>query len=89
MTPHKQSIRYSCLAWILCTFFFLAGLAFIPLLGIEADEALFAQALYQPRTEAYSILIGKTRVPIMVMTYVGAVKAWIYGPLLRNLGVTL
>jgi hypothetical protein len=87
--PHTHSLRNAGLAWILCIFFFCAGHAFIPYLGIEADEALFAQGIYQPRAELYSILIGKTKIPIMLMTYVGALKSVIYAPLLRNLGVSL
>ncbi len=89
MKPLNYSLRSAPLAWILCTFFFLAGLAFIPLLGIESDEALIGQGLYQPRSELYWTHIGKTRVPIMLMSYVGALKAWIYGPILRNLGSNL
>src|SRR3954454_5966931 len=67
LKPHNYSVRSAPLAWILCTFFFLAGLAFIPLLGIESDEALFSQGLYQPRSELFWTHIGKTRVPIMLM----------------------
>jgi 4-amino-4-deoxy-L-arabinose transferase-like glycosyltransferase len=87
--PLNYSVHSKSLAGALCIFFFLAGLAFIPLLGIESDEALFGQGLYEPRSELYWTHIGKTRVPIMLMSYVGALKAWIYGPILRNLGSNL
>lgn len=89
MKPHNHSLRSLCLVWVLCIFFYLAGRAFIPLLGIESDEALFGQALFKPRAELYSIHIGETRVSIMLMSYVGALKAWVFGPLLRTWGVTL
>ena len=89
MKPYIHSIRPAWLAWILCTFFFFSGLAFIPLLGIEPDEALFSLGLYEPRSELSWTHIGKTRVPIMLMSYVGAFKSWVYGPILRNLGANL
>src|SRR4051794_37387951 len=87
--PHTHSLRNVCLASILCIFFFSAGNAFIPFLGFEADEALFAQGLYRPRAELYSLHIGKSEVPIMLMSYLGALKSIIYGPLLRNLGISV
>ncbi len=74
---------------MLCIFFFFAGHTFIPRLGMEADEALFAQGLFEPRGELYSLHIGKSVVPIMLMSYVGALKSIIYGPILRNLGISL
>ncbi len=72
-----------------CIFFFCAGLLLIPHLGIENDEALFAQGLYQPRAELFFIQIGRSRIPIMLMSYVGALKSWIYGPILRIFGISL
>lgn len=67
-------------------FFFLAGHAFIPLLGIEDDETLFVDAILRPRAELYSLHLGHSHVPLMLMTYVGALKSLIYGPLFRWFG---
>jgi hypothetical protein len=86
LTPSIRAVR---LAWILCIFFVLAGNLLIPYLGIENDEALFAQGLYHPRGELYSIHIGRSHVPIMLMTYLGALKSWVYGPILKALGISL
>ncbi len=72
-----------------CIFFFCAGLFLIPHLGIENDEALFGQGLYHPRAELFFIQIGRSRIPIMLMSYVGALKSWIYGPILRFFGINL
>lgn len=71
---------------IACSFFFFAGLAFIPHIGIEGDEPLFATAIYPPRSELYSIQIGQAHVPVMLMSYVGALKSWIYRPILNAFG---
>jgi hypothetical protein len=69
-----------------CIFFFLAGHAFLPLLGIEDDETLFVDAIFRPRAELYSLRLGHSHVPIMLMTYVGALKSLIYGPIFRWFG---
>jgi 4-amino-4-deoxy-L-arabinose transferase-like glycosyltransferase len=63
-----------------CTFFFLAGQAFAPTLGIENDEALFGMALLPPRAD-FSIRLGHFHLPLMLMSYLGALKAWIYRPI--------
>src|SRR5262249_48478026 len=89
VNPHTPSSRAVRSAWILCIFFVLAGNLFIPYLGIENDEALFAQGLYHPRGELYSLHIGRSHVPIMLMSYVGALKSWIYGPILKAFGISL
>jgi 4-amino-4-deoxy-L-arabinose transferase-like glycosyltransferase len=62
--------------------FFLMGQAFVPLLGVEADEALFGMAFLKPRY-ADSIRIGHSTFPLMLMTYLGTLKAWIYRPILK------
>ncbi len=58
----------------------------IPHVGIEADETLFVQGIYQPRAELYSIHMARHRIPIMLMSYVGALKSWIYVPILPLFG---
>ncbi|HLK50584.1 MAG TPA: glycosyltransferase family 39 protein [Bryobacteraceae bacterium] len=70
----------------ICALFLLSGLPFIPRLGLENDEALFAAALLPPRAEAYTLMIGHYRVPLMLLNYLGALKAWIYRPLIRAFG---
>jgi 4-amino-4-deoxy-L-arabinose transferase-like glycosyltransferase len=69
-----------------CLFFFLAGRAFLPHLGIQNDEALFASVLYQPRAAAFMLHIGHSRVPLMLMSYLGTLKALLYRPIFRVFG---
>ena len=64
--------------------FLLAGQPFLPLLGFEEDEALFASAVLQPRGEIHSVQIGHAHVATMLLSYLGALKSWILGPLIRN-----
>jgi 4-amino-4-deoxy-L-arabinose transferase-like glycosyltransferase len=70
-----------------CLFFLLAGLAFLPLLGIEDDEALFAGPLFSPLAAIYHYRFLHWRPPIMLMSYLGCLKTWIYAPLFRLFGI--
>ena len=64
-------------------------MAFLPTLGIENDEALFPGAFLKPYGEAYTIRIGHSRIPLMVMSYIGTLKAWLYRPLINIFGTGL
>ncbi|MBZ5624724.1 MAG: glycosyltransferase family 39 protein [Acidobacteriia bacterium] len=64
----------------------MAGFTLIPHIGIEGDEALFAAGIYQPRAELYTLHIGHSHVPIMLMSYLGALKSWIYRPIFNAFG---
>ena len=72
-----------------CGLFFLAGLPFVPLLGIQNDEALFAYGVFPPRSGAYILRAGHTDLPVMLMSYVGALKSWIYFPVFGFLGANV
>ena len=72
-------------ALLACLFFFFAGRALLPHLGIQNDEALFAAAVFDPRS-GYVIKTGHSRLPIMLMSYLGALKSWIYAPIFHVFG---
>ncbi|MGD0497339.1 MAG: glycosyltransferase family 39 protein [Bryobacteraceae bacterium] len=69
-----------------CLFFLLAGQAFIPRLGVQNDEAFFGFAFLQPRAAVVIRLIGHAGLPIMLMSYLGALKAWVYRPIFAVFG---
>ncbi|HYP07516.1 MAG TPA: glycosyltransferase family 39 protein [Bryobacteraceae bacterium] len=69
-----------------CLLFIALGCAWIGELGLQMDEVLFARAVYPPY-RADIELLGKTR-PLMLMDYVGAAKAYIWKPIMRNLGAS-
>jgi hypothetical protein len=58
--------------------FVLVALAFIPLAGIEDDEALLASGRYVHDGFALNIELFGHRIPVMLMSYVGALKSWVY-----------
>lgn len=58
----------------------------IPYAGIQEDEALFSVPFYFPLPREYRVRALHHDIPLMVMTYVGALKSWIYWPLLHCFG---
>jgi hypothetical protein len=64
-------------------FFFAAGLLFVPILGIQNDEVLFGSALYPPFGVVYSRSVFHVKIPLMLMSYLGALKAWVYAVIWR------
>jgi 4-amino-4-deoxy-L-arabinose transferase-like glycosyltransferase len=59
--------------------FFLTGLALIPYPGLQNDELFFSGPLYF--TDAAFYRIGQ--IPVMVMSYSGALKTWLYWALFQ------
>ena len=85
MSAHPHRVG-NLSAGVACIFFFVAGWAFLPHLGIQNDEALFASVLYQPLAGDFTLHIGHSQIPLMLMSYLGTLKAWIYFPIFRVFG---
>ena len=68
-----------------CLYFLLAGLSFLSNIGVENDETIFAMAFLKP-TGGVSMRIGHSHIPLMIMSYIGTLKAWLYLPILRMFG---
>ena len=65
----------------------MEGLIFIPYVGLQNDEALFAGAFYPPPGFLHSMRIfGHLRLPTMIASYAGTLKAWPYVPIFRLFG---
>ncbi|MEK7755482.1 MAG: hypothetical protein AAB654_26390, partial [Acidobacteriota bacterium] len=77
MTSTSQTLRRALL-WGACGFFFLAGLAFVPLPGIQNDEALFSAPLYESAYEYGALTVFGQKIPLLLISYLGALKSWIY-----------
>jgi len=58
--------------------FILSAMLFGKHLPIEADETLIANGIYARGAPIYSWKIGATELPIMMLSYVGALKTWLY-----------
>ena len=69
-----------------CLLFFAMGSAFVSHLGIQNDEALFANGIFKPYAVAYTFHLGRSRLPLMLMSYLGTLKSWIYRPIFQGFG---
>ncbi len=62
-------------------YFILAGLLLIPYAGFQHDEVVFAQPIYERGLAFYARQIGDRWIPLMINSYAGAFKTWIYWPI--------
>ena len=58
--------------------FILSAMLFGKHLPIEADETLIGNGIYARGAPVYSWKIGDSELPIMMLSYVGALKTWLY-----------
>lgn len=73
-------------ALLLCVLFFVLGCVFLPYPGAQYDEVLFASPVYPPYIGEFSMETAAGKLPVMVMTYVGALKTWLLWPFLKLFG---
>jgi hypothetical protein len=86
MTALSNFKRFRCPASVLPLLFFGVGLAFLPLVGIQDDEVLFAIAdFHVPASTVFDIHVFNLEVPLMQRSYLGALKSWIYFPILNRI----
>jgi hypothetical protein len=74
-------------AWLLPLVFFGLGLAVLPQAGLQDDEVLFATPVFHlPSATVFDVHIDAnifhSRLPLMLLTYLGALKSWLYFPIL-------
>ncbi|MDQ2944524.1 MAG: hypothetical protein M3Y27_01020 [Acidobacteriota bacterium] len=61
----------------------MSGLTLIHYPGIQNDEALFAAPLYNPAEGVFHVKISHHQIPVMDMSYIGALKTWLYAPIFK------
>jgi 4-amino-4-deoxy-L-arabinose transferase-like glycosyltransferase len=74
----RESARTWFFLVVISAFFVCAGVVFIRYPGLQNDELFFAPPIYVPRTAFYSAHLFGAHIPLMVMSYTGALKTWIY-----------
>jgi hypothetical protein len=84
--PTHNGKRGRLFAAAACVLFLVTGLPFVPRLGLENDEAIFASALLAPRAERYALALGHHLVPLMLLPYLGTLKSWLFRPMIRAFG---
>ncbi len=70
------------IALVLTSVFVLLGACLIPYPGLQNDEVLFENGIFAARQAFYGMSVFKKPVPLMFASYLGTLKAWIYGPIL-------
>jgi hypothetical protein len=68
---------------VCCLYFVLAGLVLIPCAGFQHDEVVFAEPIFQHGLTLYSYSLGSLAIPLMINSYAGALKTWLYWPILQ------
>ncbi len=77
--------RWKQRAWVVpglsALVFLLTGLAILPYPGLQSDEVAFWQVLTREQMSCYTWKLGGFTIPVMQLSYVGALKSWLYWPL--------
>ncbi len=63
--------------------FALQGLLLLPYPGLQTDEALFGSVIYEPRNLELSVQVFRHKIPLMLISYLGCLKAAVYAVLFR------
>jgi hypothetical protein len=89
-TRSRQIVIAGILPLIALGTFLFYGFLMLPMAGFEADEVMFAYDLGHPRAAlAWFDYFGGHEAPYMLMSYLGALKTWLYAPLLAFLDATV
>jgi 4-amino-4-deoxy-L-arabinose transferase-like glycosyltransferase len=84
-------IRISFLAvvsFLGIAFFLVSGILLLPLTGFQSDEVMFLNDLWHPQAALSTIGIRHHLLPSMMMSYLGALKSWLYLPIFKILGAS-
>jgi hypothetical protein len=69
------------LLFALCAAFVALGWPFLKRMGIEVDEALVGNGLFGRVLAWYSWRVFGHEIPVMLLSYLGALKNWLYAPI--------
>ncbi len=86
VNPLTRILNLRFFALAACLLFFVAGLPLVSLLGPQNDEALFANGIFKPYAVACTLPVGHSQLPLMLMSYLGTVKSWVYRPIFQQFG---
>ena len=86
-TPRAISVSpLGVISWVSVLSFVFFGLLILPIPGFQYDEVMFINALWHPQQALFSIHFHHYELPAMLMSYLGAVKSWLYLPILTVTG---
>jgi hypothetical protein len=74
----------SAFVLVLCSLYFaIVGFLLIPYAGFQHDEVIFALPISQRGLAFYAKQIGDRYIPLMINSYAGAFKTWVWWPILK------
>jgi hypothetical protein len=74
----RTSLRAHAAGLSFAAAFLVQGYAFLRRFGYQEDEALFAAPLFDPRISADVIRVFGVELPLMISSYLGSLKTWLY-----------
>jgi hypothetical protein len=83
-----ERVRRISPVWWIVVLFFVSGLTFLRKAGMHFDASYELASFYGCCTPGFRPTPFGHAVPIMILPYLGAFKAWLYYPLLRYFEVT-
>ena len=83
----RRTLPYAA-GLMVCVLFAALGLILLPYPGAQYDEVLFASAIYDPLNIECVVQLSFGLIPVMLMTYIGTLKAALYMPLVHWFGGT-
>jgi hypothetical protein len=84
----KEELAWKLSVPLATAVFLGAAVLLFPTLGLEPDELLYVRAIIRPLETLSHIQIGHKVYPLMIMSYLGALRSWLYRPIVRNFGFT-
>ena len=80
--PNKELKPYWWAIVLFSLAFFVQGVIFLRYPGLQTDEVLFAAPFFRSQGGGFYLQIGPWKVLLMSLTYLGALKTWLYAPIL-------
>lgn len=78
----RRSIEFWLVGAACLLFLALAGYQ-IESPGLQADEVYFSSGIYEPDNIIYQARVFRRTVPLMLMSYLGCLKSWLYIPIFK------
>jgi hypothetical protein len=85
-------LRFSYLtlaAAVAVALFLVSGLLLLPLTGFQYDEVMFVYELWHPEAAIATVGTHHHVLPSMMMSYLGALKSWLYLPIFSVFGYSV
>ena len=77
-----------CISLTALLLFVGVGIALLRKAGTQSDEVMFVYDLWHPQSAASAVTLFGHSMPLMLMSYLGALKSWLYAPIFYLAGAS-